>query len=559
MIEQSSRIGDGSEIDCDVCVVGAGAAGISLALDLAARGRQVLLLEAGGMRRAGPAQTLYRGEVDDGAGGRRHLALDQARYRQLGGTTSLWGGRCIPYDPIDFRERPWVPLSGWPFDADELRPWYGRAHHWLQCGRQAYTVAEALGDGAGDMIEGFVDGAIDTRTLERWSPPTRFGKVYRKSLEADPKVRTVLGAVATEILCDDAGRRVVGLRGSRADGSGRFTVRPRQLVLAGGGLESTRLMMVSRQGDRPGIGNHSGWLGRGYMSHIHGVIARVQFASPRPVVAAYEQDDEGVFVRRRLWISEEAQRAHRLLNTYLLLDRPLLEDPGHGSALLSAAFLAKKLFQKQREEDLGSGKYALYWRHLRNVLSGSPEVVSMLPGFARGRFLQKRRVPSLVPDSRENRFHLFFQSEQVPHRDAGLRLLPQTDALGMPRLALDFRVQPQDTESVWQAHELLASELERQAAGRLEFLEDARKRLTDAEAVLGHHIGTTRMSSDPAQGVVDADLKVHDMENLFIASASSLPTSSHANPTLTVVALALRLSDALCARYSLSTQAEKRS
>jgi choline dehydrogenase-like flavoprotein len=550
MIEHSREIPDGTLIDCDICVVGAGAAGIALALDLARRGHHVLLLEAGGTKRAGAAQALYEGDVDDGADGRRHLALDQARYRQLGGTTSLWGGRCIPYDPIDFARRGWIAHSGWPFGPETLQPYYERAHQWLQCGDYAYSVARALGQDALPMLDGFADGVVDTTTLERWSPPTRFGAVYGDELKASRQVRVVLEAVATSIRTDTDGRRAVSLQVRRSGNRGRvsdagFEVRPRQLVLAGGGIETTRLLMCSRQGEANAIGDATGWLGRGYMSHIHGVIARVQFRTERPAIAAYEQDAAGVFVRRRLWISEEAQRRHELLNLYLLLDRPLLEDPNHGSALLSAAFLAKKFFQRRRNDTLGHGKYALYWRHVKNVLAGSPEVVSMLPGFARSRFLQKRRVPSLVPDGQDNRFHLYFQSEQVPHRDACLRLTPQRDALGMQKLALDFRVQAQDIDSVWRAHELLASELSRQDKGRVEFLPDARERLAESAAVLGHHIGTTRMSAVPSEGVVDADLRVHGMLNTYVASASVLPTSSHANPTLTVVALALRLADAL--------------
>lgn len=542
MIGSSREVPDGSALPCDVCVIGAGAAGIALALELERCGRSVLLLEAGRQRSAGPAQALYRGEINDP---QRHLPLDQARYRQLGGTTSLWGGRCLPYDSIDFEPRPWVAHSGWPLTRTELDPWYARAHHYLECGVFDYRVDSALGAAAGDMVPGFSDGAIDTGSLERWSPPTHFGKVYRNALKASTSVRVVLEAVATKLHTEESGKRVTGIEVKHPAGGQMFHVQPREVVLAGGGLETTRLLMSSQQGARDGIGNDSGWLGRGYMSHIHGIIARARFTPDAPVVSAYELDAQGVYVRRRLWISERTQRELELLNIYMLLDRPLLDDPGHGSAVLSAAFLAKKLFQRGRDDTLGSGKYALYWSHLRNVLAGSPEVVSFLPPFARSRFLQKRRLPSMVIETKTNEFHLFYQSEQVPHADAGLHLSERRDALGQRQLHLEFKVQPQDIDSVWRAHQLLDRELRAQGRGELVFEPDALEKLAQSKAVLGHHLGTTRMAADAAHGVVDADCRVHGMYNLHLASASVLPTSSHANPTLTVVALALRLAHSL--------------
>lgn len=541
MIDQCSDIPDGSEVECDVCVVGAGAAGIALALTMHSIGRRVLLLEAGGRNRAGAAQALYKGEVDPAE---RHLALDQARYRQLGGTTSLWGGRCIPYDAIDFEARPWVPHSGWPIDRAALDPYYEQAHRWLECGAFDYRVPSALGAASGAMLPGFVDGEIDTSSLERWSPPTHFGKAYGTQLQAATNVRVILHAAVTDLMPAAATGLVqsVKVRDARK-GSARqgFTVRAREIVLAGGGLETTRLLMAAvRAHPDLGILGRS-WLGRGYMCHVHGVIAQLQLQPGLQPIAGYEQDGSGVFVRRRLWVSESAQRRHGLLNITALLDRPLLDDPSHGSALLSAAFLAKKLLQRQRDKQAPAGKYGIYWQHLRNVLSGSPQVLSVLPRFARSRFLQKRRVPSLTMDPRSGRYHLYFQSEQVPDPGAGLRLLDATDALGVPRLHLDFRVQPQDADSVWRAHELLDSEFQRQKIGKLVWEPDARERVDALQAVLGHHVGTTRMAESPSCGVVDADCRVHGVNNLHVASASVLPTSSHANPTLTVVALALRL------------------
>lgn len=555
MILDSRDIVDGSVQTCDVCVVGAGAAGIAMALELDAQGRDVLLLEAGGPRRAGPAQDLYRGVVDPPG---RHLALDQARYRQLGGTTSLWGGRCIPYDPIDFEPREWVPHSGWPIGRQDLDPYYARAHTYLECGAFDYRAESALGSDAGQMLPGFEDADLDLGSLERWSPPTHFGKVYRDRLARSPRIKVVLRAVVTRLEMAEGGRtvRALTVRDAR-DASARrgFSVQARQVVLAGGGIESTRLLMQSALEQPIGETVAGGWLGRGYMCHVHGVIARLHLRPGVQPIAGYEQDAAGVFVRRRLWISESAQRRLQLLNLTALLDRPLVDDPGHGSAVLSAAFLAKKLFQRQRDDATPSGKYGIYWQHLRNVLSGSPEVLSVLPRFARSRFLQKRRVPSLTVDPRSGRYHLYYQSEQVPDRSAGLTLLNERDALGQPRVRLDFRVQPQDSDAIWRAHEVIGAAIARQGLGELVWEPDAREKLAETKAVLGHHIGTTRMADHAAQGVVDRHCRVHGVSNLHIASASVLPTSSHANPTLTVVALALRLAARLGSTSSSLSQA----
>lgn len=545
MIHSARRIADGATLECDVCIVGAGAAGITLALELIDSGLDVVLLEAGGVRRAGRAQELYRGEVVDPG---RHLPPDRDRWRQLGGTTAIWGGRCLPYDPIDLEARPWVPHSGWPLEPAELDPYYRRAHHYLQCGAYAYTAAEALRDGPPQMIPGFADHELLASTIERWSPPTHFGKVYRRRLAEARNVRVLVGAVGVEIDASPDGRRATLLHVATLRGR-RFRVAPRALVLSGGGLEVTRLLLASTKVHPTGIGNHSDWLGRGYMCHVSGSIARVQFPPEADVVFGYEIDADGVYCRRRLTISAEAQRRHRLLNVHVLLDRPLLHDPDHGSGMLSLAFIAKTLMQPWQNVQPGSGKYALYWRHFVNVISGSPEVLMALPRWSRQRFLQDRRMPSLMLKSRSNTYHLYYHTEQVPSRESRVTLGSERDALGMPRLRIDFRVTDQDVDAIVRAHELIGRELESQGCGKLQFDDsDPHALVRRHSAVLGHHIGTTRMSASPEDGVVDPDCRVHGTTNLFVASSSVFPTSSQANPTLTIVAMAIRLADHLKAK-----------
>lgn len=547
MLLDASTIPDGHTLSADICIVGAGAAGITLAMELRAMGQSIILLEAGGKTRAGESQGLYRGALNDSV---RHVPLDQARYRQLGGTTSLWGGRCLPFDSLDFDRREWVPYSGWPFSQKEMDEYYRRAHTYCECGDYDYQVATALPGSFPSMLPRFEDGEVSTSAIERWSPPTQFGKAYRAALVGADNLRVVLHAPVVELHASTDGTRIESVEVATFAGR-RFHVRAQTIVLAGGGLETTRLLLASRRVHQGGIGNHSDWLGRGYMSHIHGVIASITFTSGQDVMFGYEADPHGVFCRRRIGFSEAAQRRHELLNLYMLLDRPLLGDPDHGNAVLSATFLLKRLLGGRQQEELGTGKYALYWRHLKNILMGSPQALSVLPKFGRKRLLQRRRIPSLLMRSRSNTYYLYFQSEQIPHRDNRVTLDTQQDELGMPRVRLDFQVTEQDRESVERAHRVLDQELRKQNCGYLTYLgNDVSHLMHDVKAVLGHHIGTTRMSADPAMGVVDEQCRVHGIGNLYIASSSVFPTSSHANPTLTIVAMALRVADHLKGTHS---------
>ncbi|MBT8445884.1 MAG: GMC family oxidoreductase, partial [Gammaproteobacteria bacterium] len=475
----------------------------------------------------------------------RHAQPDRDRYRQLGGTTALWGGRCMPFDLTDFERRDHVPHSGWPIARADLDPYYLKAHEYCECGRFAYH-ASALAEGAPrELISGFADGDVLTSTLERWSPPTRFGQRYRADLARAANIRVLLRAAVTGIETDADGRRVSHLDVA-ALGGGRFTGTAKSVVLAGGGLEVARLLMASNEVNAAGLGDHSGWLGRGYMCHLHGVVARVKLAPSSQVQFGYERDVDGVYCRRRLSLSPEAQRRLELLNLYALLDRPLVGDPDHGNALLSMAFLAKRLVQHQSRQNIGKGKTGLYWYHIKNILLGSPEVVSFLPRFGRERFLQSRRVPSLLVKPRSNNFHLYFHSEQAPSRDSRVTLTNERDALGMPRLNVKFRLSELDVDSVYRAHQVIDAELRRQGSGVLEFeRDDAKSHIRECGAVLGHHLGTARMAASPEHGVVDPDCRVHGLANLYIASGAVFPTSSQAHPTLTIVALAVRLAEHL--------------
>ena len=538
---RAHKIAAGEALTCDICIVGGGAAGTVLADALRQSGRDVILLEAGEVKGPGRAQKLYEGISDDPD---FHLPPDRDRTRGLGGSSAMWGGRCMPYDPVDFTTRAHVPGSGWPFGPEELSDWYRKAQAYADCGAYAYDAAEAGLEGR--LIGGLDSAQLQTETLERWSPPTHFGRSLGPGLIASDRVRVITGAVATGLTQD--GARISAVEVTALRGKKTFTVSAGQVVLAAGGLETPRLLLATATAERAAIGDHSGWLGRGYMNHVGGVISRLRFAEGTPVVFGYEQDAAGVYIRRRFTFSAEAQAAHELVNLYALLDRPLLEDASHDSAILSLAWLAKRLLQRQSKTDpgaAGGGMFALYKKHLRNLIFGAPEVLSVLPRFGRDRFLKGRRLPSLLLASGDNSFYLYFHAEQSPDRENRVYLdQNRRDAVGMPVLRIATRLSEGDAEAILRAHRLIGKELEAVGVGSLDFLnpEDPMQTLRDeCKATLGHHIGTTRMAADPEDGVVDADLRVHGVENLYVASAAALPTSSQAHPTLTILALSLRL------------------
>jgi choline dehydrogenase-like flavoprotein len=505
-----------------------------LAHELGQMGFDVLLVEAGKRRGGGKSQRLYAGEVADTE---RHLSPDRDRFRGLGGSTQAWGGRCMPFDPVDFVPRPDIGAPGWPISATDMDPWYRKAQGYVDCGGYAYRAAEAGLEG--DLIAGFSSDAVLTDTLERWSPPTHFGKALFPALEAMPNVTVLTSAVVSGFEHADGAVSTVHLKTLPKLRAAQVSAKT--IILAGGGLETARLLLNTATADQVALGDQSGWLGRGYMCHVMGTVARIKLNPDVKAIFGFEKDAENIYVRRRLTLADDALRQHGLPNIYTLLDRPLMGDADHGSALLSLTYLAKRILQPQSRGGATESDSAVM-AHLRNLIFGAPQALSVLPKFGRERFLQGRRLPSLLEGGEDNTYYLTYHSEQTPSRDSRVHLSETRDATGLRQLRIDPHQNAQDVEGIVTAHRLIGEALERAGVGHLEFLGDDPAALVRASKfTLGHHIGTTRMSATPEDGVVDANLKVHGTQNLFAASASVFPTSSQAHPTLTIVALAIRL------------------
>jgi choline dehydrogenase-like flavoprotein len=549
VILDANRIDNGARLKADVCIVGGGAAGISLALALTGQGLDIVLLESGHHHLDAATQSLYDGEVADD---KLHSPPDKYRQRRLGGSTGIWGGRCMPFDPIDFEKREWVPGSGWPISYGDLAPFYPEANKLSEAGRFAYTDKEAFDAPA--MFQGFESSEVRTDGLERFSCPTNFGERYARRLHVSSDIRVLLGANCTALKLVPHGRTLRGVEVTTLGGR-RFFVDARTTVLASGGLETPRLLLASNDIAPAGIGNEHDVVGRYYMCHIAGNVGSLVVNGPASCVRhGYEISPEGIYCRRRISLHEDAQRRHGVANAVARLHFPRITDPRHRNGVLSGLFLARKFISYEYAKRLNDGTpptLGLHARHLWNVIADPLDTCGFLAHWVAKRTLADRKFPSVILRNRSNRFSLEMHGEQAPRAHSRVTVTDNFDALGLPKLRVDWNYGSDDIESVRRTLDVIAAEMKRAGVGELTYDADTLEEdLMRFGAYGGHHIGTARMGDDPRTSVVDANCRVHSVNNLFVAGSAVFPTSSQANPTLTLIAMSLRLGKHLAQRLS---------
>lgn len=340
MIIDALELNDGTSLQADICIVGAGAAGITLAVELAGTGVNVLLLESGGLKPEKETQRLYEGSV---AEERLHSPPHRYRERRFGGSTTIWGGRCVPFDAIDFEPRDYMPLSGWPLSRDGLLPFYARANQLCEAGEFEYSAGRAFAHTLKPMIEGFQSEHFTTDSMERFSCPTNFGARYEHRLRSAQNIRVLLHANLTTLALHPSGEAVESLT-VRTLGGKRLEVSATHVILAAGGLEIARLLLANRDKWPNGIGNEHDVVGRYYMCHIAGTLGTLkQNGSTDRVRHGYEVSDEGIYCRRRLALTPQTQRQLGIGNFVGRLHHPRITDPAHRTAVLSSLQLAKGL------------------------------------------------------------------------------------------------------------------------------------------------------------------------------------------------------------------------
>ncbi len=483
----------GTTLTPDLAIIGGGPAGISLALALADAHFTVAMFESGGRDFDPETQQLYEGSLE----GVTYLPLEGSRLRYLGGSSNHWGGWCRPLDAIDFEKRDWLAHSGWPITRRELEPYFARAQSLVEAGPFIYDQPQVWAQAFGAPTLALAPGGVYTSWFQFSKTrnsilPTHFGERYADDLKQLPRFSLYTHANITALrLAPNAGQldhlEVGTLTGHR------FNVKPKYTVLAAGAMESARLLLASNDVMKPGIGNGNDRVGRYFADHPipRDTATMVVFSGDLAGFYSDFLNASGAVVRATFAPTERYQRERHLPGSLTTVENPVALD-ARGKAAVAATAAA-----------LG-------------IDASSAKAYSLGCGM-----------------------------ELEPDPDRRLTLTNERDSLGMPRLKLDMRISDSDFAHYRETMAELGRQLLAAGTGMIRLDREKRADWLDVIDWGNHHMGTTRMSDDPKHGVVDANLAVHGVPNLFVAGSSTFPTYGASNPTLNLIALTLRLADHL--------------
>ncbi|HET9486993.1 MAG TPA: GMC family oxidoreductase [Chryseosolibacter sp.] len=498
-----------SVIEGDVCIIGAGVAGITLALQFVNTRRKVILLEGGGFDVDMEMQELYRGKSI----GQRYYPLQSARLHYFGGTSGHWGGFCSTLDPIDFHKREWVPYSEWPIQYSDLFPYYRDASRLVELPTSNFDL-EYWRTTDPELIPLPFNEKVVKHKMLQFSPPTRFGKTYRDAIVEAGNIFLYTHAKVVDIRANELVTNIGSVKVKNMAGK-EHVVKAKYFVAACSAMHNARLLLASDTQAKKGLGNDRDLVGRFFMDHLEMMASEI-FLQVRQSVKLYRP---WVFretkARAELRLSDSEQSQLQILNATAAL------MPNHIAETTPA-----------------------------NINSFSSDAEGNVKGWDvldrnRPMFFQRWKKEKF----RYKHFSFFTRLEQSPNPDSRVTLDGERDALGMRRVILNWKLTDLEKRSLRSFHEAIGLEAGRSEVGRVKLMEwllDERDHTWPD--ILGggwHNIGTTRMADSPSKGVVDQHCRVYGIDNLFMAGSSCFPTSGSANPTLTIIALTLRLSDHL--------------
>ena len=507
MHTDASKLANHSLIEGDICIVGAGIAGISMALEWINTPYKVILLEGGGFSVDSKMQDLYRGKNI----GQRYYPLHAARLHYFGGTSGHWTGFCSPFDPIDFRKRDWVPYSGWPIEYSDLLPYYERA-------RQVVEIDSANFDFEywrrmdPELVPLPLDENVIWNKMWQFSPPTRFGTRYRDAIVNAKNIFLDTHANVVNIETNEQVSNVNQVRIKNLEGK-EHVVKAKCFVMACCAIQNARMLLSSNGQASGGLGNDHDNVGRFFMDHLEVISSDLLMPFVKKMKLYYPWMYANTKVRAELAVHEKKQEQLKILNG------------------------TSSLIPKEMARNRSS-----------NIDSFSDDPVATVQMWDE---LDKKRDKMKSAENENflfNEFKLFTRMEQSPNPTSRIKLDTDRDELGVQRAALDWQLSAIDKRSIRKLHEIIGEEVGRSELGRVRLMDWLQEENGEWPSTLGggwHHMGTTRMSNDPKEGVVDANCKVFGIQNLYMAGSSCFPTSGAANPTFTLLALTLRLSEHL--------------
>lgn len=517
-------------VKTDICVVGGGAAGITLVQKLARSAGDVCLIESGGTAPDEATQSLY--DLESTGYPVRQNFMSRARY--FGGSCNLWAGRSMQLDEFDIGARPWADCDAWPIAYRELARYFEPARNILGLPPLDWFEQAAYQSQMTATEKALFASPALSPTISLWArKPKRFAADHGPELGRAPRVRVILNGNAISIDLDETGTSVETITAKTLHGKA-FRVQARRFVLACGGLENARLLLVSRDRHPAGVGNHFDQLGRYYMDHPRTVLGAVQFDDSARLRVLSGFPFRYGKAQLGIRLSRKTQRDESLLNHYATLEAEFSQyaQASYQSfvqtmkVLLRRGYAGSRLdIGKSRLSDIPDLIYLLTPKELM------PHAIYRLYWESRERLMRRRQSGKRI---------VVYFCEQPPDPDSRVLLSRETDVLGMPRLELRWHLGPEVERTVLRFQELLGQHFAQANLGVLTATEP-HVQFTDAS----HHMGTTRMSLRPQQGVVDPDCRVHGTQNLFVAGSSVFPNASHVSPTMGIVALALRLADHL--------------
>ncbi len=527
-------------LQCDICIIGTGPAGATIARELSNTSLRVTVLESGGTGRQEATDALN--EIES-VGWPRQMDQWLRRNRIVGGSSSTWSGRCAPFNEIDLQFRDWVSYSGWPFEIDDLIHYFDRG-------------AKYLGLGAGSR---FTDDRVWTHIGHRqpklgldqdkllpmfWQfsrdpinqyDVVRFGRHLTVG-DLGSNVTLVTNATVLRIKATESGAAVKSVEFS-AVGGRQWSLPASTVVVCAGGIENARLLLSSNDVVAQGLGNKNDLVGRFLMDHLGGTVARFQMKQGRAALNRFgsfkSRAAGGNLYKFGVRLSPAIQRSEQLLNCAIWVGtHSTADDP---------------------------------WNALTRFLRGKANVrqdplVILMNTNLLFRGLKERLIFHRALPRRLDAICLDAMCEQVPNPSSRITLSDRRDRLGMRIPRIDWRVSEEEARAMRRITELMVEQLSRMGLEPPVFEDWVRDgaMLPQTFQDLAHPTGTTRMADDPARGVVDAQCQVHGVNGLFIGGSSVFPTAGHANPTQMIVALALRLADTLKSRATAVAEIRER-